>query len=224
MTGEHARHHICIDFEGEGLKKGGLPTPHLLGALVPDGSGGSEYYLYLLRAELAPLERVQTLTGKVENRRVCTLLQAIQDLNQRADELRCYLVGYSQHESEVVRHHLQAHRHEQAAFQHRWYNIKKNAQKLLRKKQEKPEDGWTLDEVMNGLKPGHKSPPPPHCGAAEACRRITNAGAKSSRWKAWSPAHKALARDLILYNRGDCKAVWRLVNVVAAKYSLGEPN
>ncbi|MAW61396.1 MAG: hypothetical protein CMJ94_11245 [Planctomycetes bacterium] len=65
----------------------------------------------------------------------------------------------------------------------------------------------------------HKSPPPPKCGAAEACRRLSKAGGKSKRWRSWAPKDKQLATELLAYNKDDCVAVWKLVNRVVAYYS-----
>ena len=77
--------HICIDFEGEGTKgrKGNrvVPQPALLGALVPNLEGhGKRYYLWLLKPELAPMERSPWLPGNAKQRKTCSFEEAIQDV------------------------------------------------------------------------------------------------------------------------------------------------
>lgn len=214
-----SKKHICIDFEGEGKKNSGeRPLPHLLGALVPRINGqGNDYYLFLLHAELAPIERAASLPGKTEFRRTCTLAEAIAQLIELAKERDCRLVGYSIHELNVIQDHLPARSPERRAFEGLWYNVKKKANALRKRRGlDAPDD--KLDSLVRALMPKHKSPPPPRCGAAEACRRLGKAGARSQRWRNWAPTHKQLAKELLAYNKGDCVAVWKLVNRVTTNY------
>ena len=215
--------HICIDFEGEGKKGSGeRPLPHLLGALVPRLDGhGKDYYLFLLREELAPIERAASIPGKTEFRRTCTLAEAIAQLIELAEARDCHLVGYSIHELNVIQDHLPQRSAERKAFELRWYNVKKKAT-ALRNRLGIDAPDRTLDSLIRALMPKHKSPPPPKCGAAEACRRLSAAGFKSTRWRSWAPKHKQLAKELLAYNKGDCVAVWKLMNRVAAHYRVAE--
>ena len=222
-----SKKHICIDFEGEGKKNSGeRPLPHLLGALVPRLDGlGKDYYLFLLREELAPIERAASLPGRTEFRRTCTLAEAVAHLIDLAEERDCRLVGYSIHELSVIQAHLPERSAERKAFELRWYNVKKKANALRKRRGiDAPDD--KLDSLVRALMPKHKSPPPPKCGskgrAAEACRQLTTAGAKNKRWRSWNPRQKQLAKELLAYNKGDCVAVWKLVNRVAANYRVAE--
>ena len=214
-----SKKHICIDFEGEGKKNSGeRPLPHLLGALVPRLDGhGKDYYLFLLREELAPIERAASLPGKTEFRRTCTLTEAIAQLIELAEARDCRLVGYSIHELNVIQDHLPQRSAERKAFELRWYNVKKKAT-AIRNRLGIDAPDRTLDSLSRALMPKHKSPPPPKCGAAEACRRLSAAVSKSTRWRSWAPTHKQLAKELLAYNKGDCVAVCKLVNRVAANY------
>ena len=214
-----SKKHICIDFEGEGKKNSGeRPLPHLLGALVPRLDGqGKDYYLFLLRNELAPIERAASIPGKTEFRRTCTLTEAIAQLIELAEARDCRLVGYSIHELNVIQDHLPQRSAERKAFELRWYNVKKKAT-ALRNRLGIDAPDRTLDSLIRALMPKHKSPPPPKCGAAEACRRLSAAGSKSTRWRSWAPKHKQLAKELLAYNKGDCVAVWKLMNRVSAHY------
>ena len=219
------QHNICIDFEGEGKKPSGeLPLPHLLGALLPAEGGTKQYHLFLLREELEPMTRSGRLVGKVENRKVCSLHEAIEELLGKAAELDCRLVGYSQHEQEVVEHHLAgSHPATFKAFEARWYNVKPKAQALAKRRGQVLETK-TLNDLLKALLPDYERPKKPSCGAAEACRRLVKAGARSSRWRQWEERHKELAEELVRYNKQDCTAVWKLLNRVVANYPLPEPS
>ena len=220
-----SRHHICIDFEGEGKKPSDeLPLPHLLGALLPGEGGTKQYHLFLLREELEPMTRPRDLVAKVERRKVCSLHEAIEELLGKAAELDCCLVGYSQHEREVVEHHLAgSHPATFKAFDACWYNVKPKAQALARRRgQVLPTK--TLNDLIKALLSDNELPKNPSCGAAEACRRLVKAGARSSRWRQWEQRHKELAEELVRYNRQDCTAVWKLLNRVVANYGLLEPS
>lgn len=215
--------HICIDFEGEGKKgDGSIPAPHLLGALVPNLDGtGNTYRLWLLKPELAPIARAASLPGKTELRKVCSLKEAIRDLVSLADERACRLVAYSIHERTIVEEHLPETSRARRAFDDRFYNVKPKANALRNRRKLTAPDA-KLESLLRALIPKHKVPPPPKCKAAEACRRLSKAGMKSKRWRNWKTDHQQLAMELIAYNKGDCTAVWKLVNRVVANYKLKE--
>lgn len=208
-------HHICIDFEGEGKKPSGeAPLPNLLGALLPGEGGTKQYHLFLFREELQPMTRPHRLVGKVANRRVCTLREAIETLLDKAAELDCSLVGYSQHELKMVEHHLaDSHPTTFRAFKARWRNVKIDAEQLARKRDRVLEDK-KLNTLLTALLPNHKLAAEPSCGPAEACRRLVKAGTRSTRWRRWPERHRELAEELIRYNRADCVAVWKLLDLV----------
>ena len=107
------------------------------------------------------------------------------------------------------------------AFEDHFYNVKPKAQSLAKRRRLEFEDK-KLVSLLHALAPGHKFPPPPKIGAAEAFRRLRKAGAKSKRWRNWTPQHQELAVQLIAYNRGDCDAVWRLVNRVSDNYRINQ--
>lgn len=139
----------------------------------------------------------------------------------KAAALDCRLVSYSWHELNLVQTHLPAESPVRKAFEDRFYNVKIKAKSLANRRKLDVGDK-KLDDLMRALAPRHKSPPPPEIGPAEACRRLRRAGAKSQRWRNWSQAHQDLAKELIAYNRGDCTAVWCLVNRVSANYRIKE--
>jgi hypothetical protein len=219
-----SKKHICIDFEGEGKKDGKAQQPHLLGALVPDLNGkGKTYHLWLLRPELEPMERSSHIPGNPINRKTCSLKEAIRDLLAFAEERDCRLIAYSIHEETMIHDHLPESSRVRRVFDQRFFNVKPKANALRKRRKLKAPDD-KLDSLLRALMPKHKVPPPPKCKAAEACRRLSKAGIKSKRWRSWPTKHQQLAIDLIAYNKGDCTAVWKLVNRVAANYELDELN
>jgi hypothetical protein len=216
-----ARKHICIDFEGEGKRADGtLPHPSMLGALVPGLDGrGKTYHLWMFEPEWLPMTRSPQIEGSPANRKVCTLEQAVEELLTLADALDCRLVAFSEHEANMVNQHLPQNSNARRGFSERFYNIRPKAKALANRRRLQFADN-TLISLLTALAPGHRWPPPPACGVAEACRRLRGAGARSNKWRRWLPRHQQLAKDLIRYNRGDCVAVWRLVNRVCAHYSI----
>lgn len=217
--------HICIDFEGEGKRADGFePHPSLLGALVPrENSKSADYYLWVFESELQPMLCSSRMSGKRENRRLCDLKQASNELLEMARMRQCRLVSYSQYELQVFRSHLPTGSGLLQRIEARYFNILPSARSLANRRRLAREDN-TLLNLLTALSPSHKWPPPPACGPAEACRRLRRAGTAGRRWSNWSDRHKALAHELVAYNRGDCKAVWRLVNRVASNYSVMELN
>lgn len=160
-------------------------------------------------------------TRRTELRRTWTLRQAIAQLVDHARERDCRLVRYSIYERDVIQDYLPARSPERRAFESLWYNVKTKANALRKRRRlDAPDD--KLDSLIRALMPKHKSCSPPTCGAAEAGRRLEKAGAKSQRWSNWAPRHKQLAKDILAYNKGDCVAVWKLVNRVAANYAAPE--
>ncbi|MBC8404407.1 MAG: hypothetical protein H8E15_04220 [Planctomycetes bacterium] len=215
--------HICIDFEGEGRKKNKyLPQPALLGAFVPNLNGrGKKYFLWLLKPELAPMERSPWLPGNAKLRKVCSFEEAIQDVIDLSLERDCRLISYSIHEKSMVKEQLGERNSTRHGFSERYFNIKPKAQALRnRRKFEAPDH--SLDSLLKALAPKNKYPPAPKGGAAVACRRLQRAGQESRWWRKWAESEREIAKDLLLYNIGDCQAVWRLTNRVMANYNLPE--
>lgn len=109
------------------------------------------------------------------------------------------------------------------AFHKRYFNIKRKAQRLRKDRGIQAPDK-TLDSLVNALTPKNKYPPAPHGGPAEACRRLQRAGKQNKWWRNWTEQEKETAKQLLLYNKGDCDAVWRLMNRVIANDRLAELN
>lgn len=218
----HSRH-ICIDFEGEGRRRDhSIPHPSLLGALVPNADGrGNHYRLWVFEKELLPLTRSPQITGKAEYRRFCTLEEAVAELVELARARGCRLVAFSEHELKIIKAHLPEDSTVRKLFVERFYNILPKARSLAKRRRLECPD-VTLENLLGALSPNHKFPPPPECGAAEACRRLRKAGARSRRWGKWPERHQQIALELVAYNRGDCDAVRRLLNRVTANYHVPE--
>lgn len=215
--------HICIDFEGEGRRQdGSVPHPSLLGAWIPRTQGtGGDYNLWIFEPELAPITRGGSISGKPENRQVCSLQDCIAQLVKLAADLDCRLVAFSEHEQKIVKTHLPTNSPVLNPFLEAFFNIRPKARSLARRRRLQFDDN-SLVSLLTALSPRHKWPPPPAGGAAEACRRLRRAGSRSRRWRQWNERSRKLAADLIAYNRGDCVAVMRLVNRVSTNYNLSD--
>jgi hypothetical protein len=216
MSNTIIKKHICIDFEGEGKRRdGSAPQPSLLGALVPGlDNWRPAYRVWLLEKKLYPLANPTHLIGKRCNRHKSDLQSAVLELVHLAEERSCRLVAFSQHELEMVKLHLRDWPELVQQFENLYWNVKSNAQRLCNRRRLKTPDR-TLDSLIGALDPKYKIPPAPKCGAAESIRRLRVAGKKSRRWRSWSESQQQLARELLTYNCGDCKSVWKLVNHVS---------
>ena len=215
--------HICIDFEGEARKKDkSIPQPALLGALVPKLNQASKsYYLWLLKPELAPMARSAWLPGSSKLRVVCSFAEAIQDVVHLAEQRNCKILSYSIHEETIVNSQLSPTDPIRIAFHQRFFNIKPKANALRNRRNLKTPDR-SLDSLMKALAPINRLPPAPRGGAAKACRRLQRTGQRSKWWRSWTKQEKEIAKQLLLYNKGDCTAVWRLMNRVIANYRIPE--
>ena len=210
ITWEESARSIVIDFEGPGRSPTDpCPHPVLLGALVPSLDGkNSRYYAWLLSDELLPMEKTRQLPGV---RRVTTLEDALGEVLGLARERDGRLVAFSIHEATVVRAHCDAPLI--ARFEDRFLNVKTLAKIAARELGLEP--GATLEEMLRAFKPNLEPLPQVEGGPAAACRALRKAGSASQRWKRWSPKAKTLARQLLEYNRGDCRAARMLLRSAA---------
>lgn len=215
--------HICLDFEGEGRRaNGSTPHPTLLGALVPNADGkGKHYRLWLFDPELAPMTRSPRIVGRPAHREVCSLEEAISEIVDLAEQLGCKLVAFTEHEKRVVAEHLPETSRARRDFERLYFNIRPKARSLANRRRLDFAEA-SLKELLGALSPGYEFPVRPKPDVAEACRMLRRAGARSRRWRGWLPRHQQLAIDLVGYNRGDCKAVWKLVNRVTGGYPIEE--
>ena len=79
----------------------------------------------------------------------------------------------------------------------------------------------SLEEFFAALYRKRSPFPPLALGAAEVCRRLDKACAKTQRWSNFTDKQKKYAKDLLAYNQGDCRATWliarRLGNALGKK-------
>jgi hypothetical protein len=207
---------LVIDFEGEGSNQDWIGKhPTLLGAIIPNppqSHNAWNYHAYLLNPVLEPMTRPpRDLKGI---RTIATLENAVIALVEEAETRRCNLVGYTEHEENIVLHFLDSNLELYKRFKLVYRNIADDVRKYLRSKNRQPKSGELSLEralVLMGSTLQLLPKPSPQ-GVGEACRKIVTAGTNRKKWKKWVPTQKQVARDLLLYNRRDCEAVRALIH------------
>jgi hypothetical protein len=206
---------IAIDFEGEGSTENRTGKhPLLLGAIVPNQPSAQRpwsYRAYLLDPVLAPMTRPpRDLKGV---RSIATLAEAVQTLVVEAENRDCKLVGYTEHELDIVELHLKDDPELCARFSAVYRNVAEDVRNYLKSKNRCPKRGeLSLERALQLM--GSRLqllPKPSKNGVGEACRRLINAGTGRKKWNKWAPTQKQLARDFLLYNRRDCEAIRALI-------------
>ena len=210
ISREDASRRVIVDFEGEGEKQGGeLPAPILLGALVPDSEGKKvTYHAWLLDPVLMPVERAAALDGECRHRAVATLEEALGAVLALADRCRGDLAAFSNHERRVIEAHC-ADEDLRTRFLDRLLNIKRQSDRALKKRH--PGTGGSLEEQFRVLFPNGTFQKELEGGAARACRSLVSTARGDKRWSRWTSTQKAVARDLLRYNRHDCRAARKVL-------------
>ena len=204
---EVARRSIYLDFEGEGRNDRSChPLPHMAGIFRPDpvkGGGGEYEAVFFREAWTAPVN------GSREKSRIASFAETIAGLIEEAkarDSLICF---WSEHELGVIK----ANAPELAdAFEAVGFNLLPPLRTIKNRYR------WRLDkssgkglnqylELFLEKRPRVSEIQP---GPAEACRRVDRACGTHGRWKNWPENKKEYVRNLIRYNKEDCKSTWLL--------------
>ena len=202
-----ARRSIYVDFEGVGKNAAtDYPLPHMVGIFRPDpvkGGGGEYEAVYFRDSWKAPAN------GSREKARTAGFAETIAGLIAEAIARDGFIAFWSTHELETI----QANAPELAdAFGAVGFNLLPPLRTIKNRYR------WRLDEssgkelnqylqVFRGNRPlvGEIKP-----GPAEACRRIDKACSAHGRWKSWPEHKKEYVRNLVRYNKEDCRATWLL--------------
>jgi hypothetical protein len=202
---ETARRSIYVDFEGEGKNaRSRCPLPHMVGIFRPDpvrGGGGEYEAVFFREAWKAPVN------GSHEKSRTAGFAETIAELIAEAKTRGGFIGFWSEHELGVIK----ANAPELAdAFETVGFNLLPPLRTI------KNRNRWQLDkasgkglnqylEVFLEKRPrvGEIKP-----GPAEACRRIGRACSTHGRWRNWPENKKEYVRNLIRYNKQDCKSTW----------------
>ena len=202
-----ARRSIYVDFEGEGKNAGSrYPLPHMVGIFRPDpvrGGGGKYEAVFFREAWGAPVN------GSREKSCIAGFAETIAGLIEEAkarDSLICF---WSEHELGVIKANAPELA---AAFEAVGFNLLPPLRTIKNRYR------WRLDkssgkglnqylELFLEKRPRVSEIQP---GPAEACRRIDRACNAHARWRNWPETKKKYARNLISYNKEDCKSTWLL--------------
>jgi hypothetical protein len=204
---ETARCSIYVDFEGEGKNtRARYPLPHMAGIFRPDPerSGGGKYEAVFFReAWTAPVN------GSSEQSRIAGFEETLAELIAEAKACNGCIGFWSEHELNVIKENA-------PGLVDDFETVGINLLPPLRTI--KNRNRWQLDkssgkglnqylEMFLEKRPrvGEIKP-----GPAEACRRIDRACSTHGRWRNWPENKKEYVRNLIRYNKEDCKSTWLL--------------
>ena len=208
--------HICIDFEGVGKKRraGISPYPTMMGALIPQVHRSFRYRCWFFDSVFAPLCR--SSCGRAQ-KEIIELNDMALQLVDLADQLGCGLVHYSIHEANVFKDYLRSEAW--SLLQPKLFNIKPPVDRIRRERGHPVGRGQNeLAIACQQLSTKQGVIEQPGGSLADTCRRLHASGASHKRWSSWPENVKQLAAQLFKYNRADCKAVLRLINIVENEY------
>ncbi|WP_193211154.1 hypothetical protein [Luteolibacter marinus] len=196
-----AKKAIYIDFEGPGRSpENPAPRPSLLGIFHQDG-----YEAVILDPSLSILSK-----GKVgfpgPRRMEPDLNRVLAELVAKAREQGVPILHFSRHEEEMIKAHCDPVVSQ--SFGMHACNAKLLIDWWARQRPVNRPSERTLDDYcrLGGI----PCPVPPQPGVAETLRRLARDCSKVRRWTSLSPERKEQARELFHYNRGDCRALYKL--------------
>ena len=199
---------IYLDFEGVGRSVSEpMPRPHLLGVYRPscNARGRSTYTSHLFRTEWKPV--ANGLSACADPADLCL---TIGQLVEEAIHEEHILIYWSDYEAQAVSTHC-------PGLSDRFGRVSLNLKPLVDTMVNRlgladrlPERRRSLAGYMNVIFPKTREMTSLDGGPAEACRRLDQYCATNRRWKSWPDSHRDVARNLIDYNRSDCRSTWRL--------------
>ena len=199
---------LFIDFEGEGRKgpdRSILPCPLLAGVYKP-GLGGTStrYEVKLLKTGLEPLKN-----GISQITEILELPEFVEQIILRAERENCVIVYWSEHELKVIE---ELTPQLVGRFKEISFNAKPEADRYLNQRNDhcREKQKKALNAHLARICPKAKPVLSPRVGAAKSCKRLEAYCSKKRSWKTWTDAQKAVARDLIAYNREDCRATYQI--------------
>lgn len=199
---------IYLDFEGVGRSPTcPTPRPHLLGVYRPSekASNRASYVAHLFRTEWKPI--ANGLSACVGPSDLCMTIGQLVDLAKHEERT---LIYWSDYESQAVSNHCPNRSDE---FERVSLNLKPLVDTMVNRlglADRLPEGRRSLAGYMKVLFPRTTEMTSLNGGAAEACRRLDRYCSTDGRWGAWPDSHKNVARNLIEYNKSDCRSTWRL--------------
>jgi hypothetical protein len=209
---------LFLDFEGEGPKgPDRVPQlPFLAGLYRPKARDRkSQFSVSLFREHCTPVKN-----GIPEISEITTLEAFITHITTRAETEGLTVCYWSHHELETVRYFLSTNIAER--FEAVSVNVKPMADRYLNRRGQKlaDSDDKALNTYLSAVSPKSTPVTAPNVGTAESCRRLERYSIKEKKWSKWSETHKAVAAELIRYNREDCLATQKIGRAIAARDEL----
>jgi hypothetical protein len=217
---EKAKNSIFIDFEGEGRTlDGSVPMPHMLGTFRPKTDDfPAEYEAWFFKPQWKPV-----VNGSRGIANIIELSDLLENLIEESISKGSYLVYWTEHEKKIVEEHCPEHYKE---FSDVGFNAKPpidkmyDQQEFLNREFLRPN---TLSGYMEFYFPSNREIGNIDPGAAESCRRLDKACEANRKWGKWIDKQKKIARDLLNYNKSDCRSTWKLTRKLANHLSLASP-
>jgi hypothetical protein len=207
---------IFLDFEGVGSSDDSCPLPHMAGVYRSNKEHPNRGYMaYLFNETWIPVKN-----GARCKTEIIQLKKFLWDLIAEARAESAVIYYWSQHELRVVEELDDDEL--KIAFESCSENVKiaakkrVNRQKLERDRTEKK----FLNQYLEVLAPKSPLVQTPAVGPAESCRRIDRYAEKNKRWGNWTSKQKAVAVDLLSYNKADCMALLAITKKVRTDLSL----
>ena len=205
------RNAVYIDFEGEGKSAAGeMRPPHMVGVFRPAATGkGGSYQSIFFKELWRP-----AANGVYQTAVTCEFDKFFTDLADELEDNDKNIVAWSIYEEDVIKKSLSPKL--QRRIVPKIYNLRPLARKYLRlTRRLQPGEtvkGKPLEEFIALIFQKRNPFPPIAIGAAEACRRIDRACTSNKRWKGFSDEQKQYVKDLVAYNKGDCRATWLIAS------------
>ena len=209
ITKQEALNSIYIDFEGEGRSNANPhPKPHMLGAYWPkQGDTKAVYRAYFFDERWQPVKNGTRCEAEIGD-----FCKVISDLVDEARSRDGYLVHWSQHEETCIQEFCQE---ECLSFDNILFNAKPPIDKMINSRPDgRAPTSNELKNYMTFFFPKTKQIDEIKPGAAESCRRIDKA-CDVIKWSQWKEKDKDIVKNLIEYNKSDCRAAWKLTKKLA---------
>lgn len=217
LTKDQYRSSIYIDFEGEGKSQSGeLKLPHICGVFTPNltGSNGT-YEAVIFKPSWKAAKNGMDRIAKIQD-----FNDFFGVLYKSCAQQKNNLIFWTVHEERICQTFLEKKifKKLQPYFHNLHLPAKRyaNSRKIFGESSKKK----SLEQFYQALFPNRSPQPSLRLGPAEICRRIDRICEIKNRWGQLTDKDKGYVKDLIKYNKGDCRSTW----LIAKKIGVTENN
>ena len=216
LTPKQYRNAIYLDFEGKGMQHDGTtPQPHMAGFFRPNPTRNSgKYNCIFFKEEWKPA------SNGISKAECETFESCFEGLAKELLDNDIYLVYWTDHERDMMENYLSADLYH--CLFPKLHNVKKPAQTYTNRRKLLGDKKFNLENVYAALYPNRSTQPRLSIGAAESCRRIDKACAEHKEWEHFSDKQKDYVKDLVTYNKGDCRSTWLIAKKVGNSFKKNQ--